>query len=68
MGSLRDTEAGLGAGVWGYPHPGCFGKRGCKLLKTKDGTHKKSIKRLQTIEGTRVKAGGVCEVCSRQHA
>jgi hypothetical protein len=31
------TEAKLGAEVLGYPHPGCFGKRGCKLLKTKDG-------------------------------
>jgi hypothetical protein len=25
----------------GYPHPGCFAKRGWKLLKTKDGRLKK---------------------------
>src|SRR5260370_40643665 len=31
------TEAKLGAEVLGYPHPGCSGKRGCKLLKTKAG-------------------------------
>jgi len=30
------TEAMLGAEVLGYP-PACFGKRGCKLLKTKGG-------------------------------
>jgi hypothetical protein len=26
------------------PHPGCFAKRGCKLLKTKDGSAEKSAK------------------------
>jgi hypothetical protein len=41
------TGARLGAEVLGYPHPGCFGKRGCKLLKTKDGVRKKKAKRLQ---------------------
>src|SRR5712664_378457 len=30
-----------------YPHPGCFGKRGCKPLKTKDEGCKKRGKRLQ---------------------
>ena len=52
----------------GYPHPECFGKRGRKLLKTKDGSYKKRRKRLQEIERSRLRAeatGGVCEVCSR---
>jgi hypothetical protein len=34
-----------------YPHPGCFGKRGCKLLKTKGRSWKKRGKRLQEIGG-----------------
>jgi hypothetical protein len=38
-----------------HPHPGCFGKRGCKLLKTKDGSRKKKAKRLQAIDKTRVR-------------
>jgi len=46
----------------GYPPPGCFGKRGCKLLKTKDGSRKKSIKRLQAIEKARVRAGAAGSV------
>src|ERR1700730_19391844 len=29
----------------GTPHPGCFGKRGCKRLKTKEGSAEKSAKR-----------------------
>jgi hypothetical protein len=41
--SWTDTE--------GYPHPGCFGKRGCKLLKTKGRGWKKRTKRLQEIGG-----------------
>ena len=52
----------------GYPHPGCFWKRDCKLLKTKDGSRKKKVKRLQAIDKTRVRAGaagGVREVSSR---
>jgi hypothetical protein len=52
----------------GHPPPGCFGKRGCKLLKTKDGSRKKKVKRLQAIDKTRVRggtAGGVREVSSR---
>jgi len=40
-----------------HPHPGCFVKRGCKLLKTKDGSQKKRVKRLQEIDRSRVKAG-----------
>jgi hypothetical protein len=50
-----------------YPPPGCFGKRGCKLLKTKDASRKLKTKRLQAIERTRVRvgvAGGVSEVGS----
>jgi hypothetical protein len=31
----------------GYTHPRCFGKRGCKLLKTNDGSCKKRGKRVQ---------------------
>ena len=52
----------------GYPPPGCFGKRGCKLLKTKDGSCGKTEKRLQAIEKARVKggaAGRVSEASSR---
>ncbi len=52
------------------PHPGCFVKRGCKLLKTKDGSRKKRAKRLQEIDRSRVKGGatgGVSEVSSREH-
>jgi hypothetical protein len=52
----------------GYPHPGCFVKRGCKLLKIKDGSRKKKAKRLQATDNTRVRAGaagGVKEVSSR---
>jgi hypothetical protein len=48
-----------------YPPPGCFWKRGCKRLKTKDGGRKLKTKRLQAIERTRVRsgvAGGVSEV------
>jgi hypothetical protein len=51
-----------------YPHPGCFGKRGCKLLKTKDRSPKKRAKRLQQYEQSRVRCGAVGavgEVCSR---
>jgi hypothetical protein len=54
--------------VGGHPHPGCFGKRGCKLLKTKGGGWKKRAKRLQEIEGSRFRAGvegAISEVCSR---
>jgi hypothetical protein len=61
------SEARLGV-LGGYPHPGCFGKRGRKLLKTKAGGWKKKAKRLQVIEKARVKAGAggsVSEVSSR---
>jgi hypothetical protein len=34
----------------GVPRPGCFGKRGCKRLKTKDGSRKKRAKRRQEVE------------------
>ena len=44
------AEAKRDAEVLGYPPPGCFGKRGCKLLKTKDGVRKERAKRLQLIE------------------
>jgi hypothetical protein len=43
----------------GYPHPGCFGKRGRKLLKTKDESRKKRGKRLQEIEKSRLRGGGM---------
>ena len=59
---------GAAAATKGYPHPGCFWKRGCKLLKTKDRSCKKRAKRLQEIDRSRVRAGmagGVREVCSR---
>src|SRR6266849_5543556 len=32
---------------WDTPHPGCFGKRVRKALKTKDGKSEKSGKRVQ---------------------
>src|SRR5258707_296556 len=35
---------------WGYPHPGCFAKRGCKLLILNGDDRKKSGKRLQFTE------------------
>jgi hypothetical protein len=41
----------------GYPPPGCFGKRGCKVLKTKGGSRKERGKRLQEIDRSRVRAG-----------
>jgi hypothetical protein len=52
----------------GIPHPRYFGKRGCKLLKTKDRSYRIRDKRLQAIEKARVRAGGagrVSEVSSR---
>src|SRR5260221_5433680 len=45
--SLAHTTGEAKHPAQGYPHPGCFGKRGCKLLKTKDGECKKRGKRLQ---------------------
>src|SRR5690348_3748952 len=33
-----------------YPPPGCFAKRGCKLLKTNNGPLKKKAKRRQITE------------------
>ena len=54
--------------AFGIPHPRYFGKRGCRRLKTKDGSRKKKAKRLQAIERARVRvgvAGGVSEVSSR---
>jgi len=56
-------------GLQGYPHPGCFVKRGCKLLKTKDGSSKERRKRLQEIDRSRVRAGatgGARELSSRE--
>src|SRR5216684_3077996 len=55
----------------GYPHPGCFTKRGWICLIAKELTFLATTKRLQEIDRSRVKAGatgGVSEVCSRQHA
>jgi hypothetical protein len=69
--SLRDEEGKLSEEVLGYPHPGYFGKRGCKLLKTKERGCKERRKRLQEIERSRVRTGatgGVREVSSRQHS
>jgi hypothetical protein len=50
------------------PPPGYFGKRGCKLLKTKERSYGITTKRLQVVERSRVRAGvmgGVSEVSSR---
>jgi len=52
----------------GYPHPGCFAKRGWIFLIIKELTFLGTTKRLQEIEGSRVKGratGGISEVCSR---
>jgi len=52
-----------------YPPPGYFGKRGCKLLKVKDGSRKERTKRLQEIDRSRVRAGttgGTRELPSRE--
>jgi hypothetical protein len=54
--------------AFGVPHPRYFGKRGCKLLKTKDRSFRIREKRLQAIEKARVSAGAaesVSEVSSR---
>ena len=40
------------------PHPPVFGKRGCKLLKTKDGTRKKKGKRPQEYRSKEVSLVG----------
>jgi hypothetical protein len=37
-----------------YPHPGCFCKRACKLLKTNEASGKKSAKSPQECESTGV--------------
>src|ERR1700740_3668470 len=60
-----------GSFLRGHPTPRSFGKRGCKLLKTKDGSRKKRGKRLQTIAGSKVRGGTAGEVgagCLRYHA
>jgi hypothetical protein len=40
-----------------YPPPGCFQKRGCKLLETKDRSYRITTKRLQEIDRSRVRGG-----------
>jgi hypothetical protein len=50
------TEAKRGAEVLGYPHPGCFGKRGCKLLKTKDGGLAQRFRNLAEHPGVKAPA------------
>jgi hypothetical protein len=52
----------------GYPHPGCFAKRGWICLIAKELTFLELHRRLQEIDRSRVKAGatgGVREVSSR---
>src|SRR5260370_4814942 len=54
----------------GYPHPGCFAKRGWICLIAKELTFLARLKRLQEIDRSRVKAGaagGGREGCSRLH-
>lgn len=51
---VADSKA---ARIVGIPHPGCFGKRGCKPLKTKDRHLKKGFKRLQVIEELTIRGG-----------
>jgi hypothetical protein len=41
---VADSKRGLRRGT---PHPRCFVKRVCKLLKTKDRDRKKSAKRIK---------------------
>jgi len=71
-GEWRDLEERKGPRVSWLEgcNPPCFGKRGCKVLKTKDVSGKKGAKRLQHIEASRVRAGvkgGVGEVSPREH-
>ena len=40
-----------------HPPSGYFGKRGCKLLKTKDRSYRTREKRLQEIDRSKVRAG-----------
>ena len=47
--SGRSEDAGF-HGRSPHPHPGCFAKRGCKLLKTNGTTAEKRVKRLQPPE------------------
>src|SRR4029077_9738754 len=51
-------EARLGAEVLGFPHPGCFVKRGCNLLILKGDDPKKSVKRLQLLERKELSLAG----------
>jgi hypothetical protein len=48
LGIKRRRESRVGAETErnGVCHPGCFAKRGCKLLKTNNGGRKKRGKRL----------------------
>jgi len=71
-GEWRDLEERKGPRVSWLEgcNPPCFGKRACKVLKTKDRSGKKRAKRLQDIEASRVRAGGaegVREVSPREH-
>ena len=62
---VADSE---GVRCGGIPHPGCFGKRGRIYLIPKELAFFATTKRLQEIEGARVRggtAGGVSEVGSR---
>jgi hypothetical protein len=43
-----------------HPHPGYFGKRGCKFLILKDGSAKKREKRLQKSDSEGVSPAGRC--------
>ena len=50
------------------PHPRCFAKRGCKLLKTKDGRAKTRTKRRQVAEDKRIERKRVTQRALRWEA
>src|SRR5260370_36405460 len=53
-----DMSRGCPMESFGYPHPGCFAKRGCKLLILKDGSAEKRAKRLQECDCEGVSLAG----------
>src|SRR5260370_34025194 len=60
--ALRSEHRGRREGV---PHPGCFGKRGWICLIPKELRFLGATKRLQALEGSRVRGGAAGEVWGR---
>ena len=55
-----DKVPGCPIEAFGYPHPGCFAKRGCKRLILKDGSAETRAKRLQERDGEGFSLAGGC--------